>query len=119
MTEAATIATITRGIQGPRQFQGVFDLIPFKFNLDEDSIASAAASAGNVAVPGAALGDFVLVTPEVDAVDTQVSASVTAADVVTVVINNLTGAASTAFAANPSFTGLVLKVKANTYDDLS
>ena len=118
MTEATTIATITTGVQGPRQFQGVFDLIPFKFNADEDSIADQAASAGNIAVPGAALGDFVLVTPSVDSGDLLITATVTAADVVTVVFGNLTAGAVTALAANPSFNGLVLKVKANTFDDL-
>lgn len=116
MTEAATIASISTGVQGPRQFQGLFDIIPFEFNLIEASIASAAISSGDIAVPGAALGDFVMLSPDADVVDTVLTGQVTAAAVVTVSVANLTGGASTAFASpGININGLVLKPKQNVF----
>jgi len=47
----------------------------------------------DVTVLGAELGDFVLVSSSIDLVDTQIDASVTAADVVTVIVTNQTAGA--------------------------
>ncbi len=118
MTEAATIATKTQAAELEKQFQGLFTVIPFRVNVDEDSIADQAASAGNITVTGAALGDFVLITPRVDSGDLLITATVTAANTVTVVFGNLTAGAVTSLAANPSFNGLVLKPDQAIFDEL-
>jgi hypothetical protein len=103
---------------GARQFQGVFKVIPFKFNGDDDSLAAQVAGQCDVAVPGAALGDFVLITAQVDLVNLVCTAWVSAADVVTVQTFNVEGTdASTALAANPEFNGLVLSPQANVYEN--
>ena len=49
-------------------------------------------AAVNVAVPGAQLGDFALVSMDIDVENLQLRADVTAADRVTVVASNSTGA---------------------------
>lgn len=60
---------------------------------DFASIAIGAQDTLDVTVTGAALGDFAVASLEVDVVDLVVSASVTAADTVTVVLfNNTAGA---------------------------
>ena len=55
------------------------------------SIADGNEVAVDVTVPGAKLGDMVFVSPEVDVVDATVSATVTAANTVTIVLANNTG----------------------------
>jgi hypothetical protein len=108
--EATTIASTNARTSAKRQFQHVFSsVIPFTFNADEDSIASGAVSAGNITVPGAALGDFVLFAPEADVGDLVVSGQVTAANTVTMTLANNTGGAVTSFSANPKVNGVVLK----------
>lgn len=108
--ESTTVAATSVRTSQPQQFQGVFSaVIPFTFTADEDSIADQAASQGAVTVPGAALGDFVLVAPEVDVADLLVSATVTATDTVSIVFGNLTAAAVTALSAAPKINGVVLK----------
>jgi hypothetical protein len=96
-----------------RQFQDLFDVIPFTLTFEDDSIADGAiyAGGGTVAVPGAAVGDFVLVAPEADAVDTTWVGNVTAADTVTVVLNNTSGGTVTAFASGVVVNGIVLSLK--------
>ena len=79
-----------------RQFPDVFsNVITYKGTLNMGSAAdndgtSAAVAAADVTIPGAALGDFVLVSLGVDVVDTTLSATVTAANTVTVTVNNPT-----------------------------
>jgi len=109
--EAATISSIVAQPKERRQFQHVFpEVIPFTFKLVEASIADAAVSAGDITVPGAALGDYVLIASEYDPVDLTVTAQVTAANTVTVVLNNNTGAAVTQFVTTArKFNGVVLK----------
>lgn len=94
-----------------KQFTAVFSsVIPFSFNGDDDTIAAQVAGQCDVAVPGAALGDFVLIAPGVDNNAQIVTAQVTAADVVTVTTFNVEGTdADTSFSANPKFYGAVLK----------
>ena len=92
-----------------RQFRGLFgESIPFKATVDFASSAAGTGSAVDVAVPGAALGDFVMVAAGIDVADTQLHANVTAADVVTVMIqaNTLSG---TEDLASQTITGVVLK----------
>ena len=60
---------------------------------DFASIADQAEGALDVTVPGAKLGDFAFASLGVDVTDLVVSATVTAADTVTVVLGNLTAGA--------------------------
>lgn len=60
---------------------------------DAGSIAVGAMEAKDVTVTGAALGDFVLAAPSIDVTDLTISASVTAANTVTVVLANNTAGA--------------------------
>lgn|GEM_PF-6149001 len=60
---------------------------------DPASLADGAQESKDVAVTGAAVGDFVLVAAPVDVVDLLISAQVTAADTVTITIANETGGA--------------------------
>ena len=119
MTEAATISATSVGVKGAKQFQGLFSVIPFKSNIVEASIASAATSEGDIAVPGAEVGDLVIVTLVGDNVGLGVSAFVTAADVVTIRVSNLTGGASTTLAtAGLPVKGVVLKPSENVFAQL-
>ena len=116
--ESATIASTAAASKNARQFQDLFDYaIPFEFNLDEDSIASGASSAGDVTVTGAKLGDFCLVAIEADADDLIVTANVTAADTVTVIVTDGSAAANTTLAGNPRVRGLVLGTNSNIWDN--
>lgn len=60
---------------------------------DASSIAVGAMEAKDVTVTGATLGDFVIPAPSIDITDLTISASVTAADTVTVVLANNTAGA--------------------------
>jgi len=57
------------------------------------SIANGAEATTDVTVPGATLGDFALVSSDIDVADLSLTAQVTATDTVTVQLLNLTGAA--------------------------
>jgi hypothetical protein len=96
---------------GKRQFQALFqEVIPFSFVGDDDTLAAQVAGQCDVSVPGAALGDFVLIAPGVDNNAQIVTAAVTAAGVVTVTTFNVEGTdADTSFASSPTFYGVVLK----------
>ena len=108
--EAATAAAVVLNAQeNPRQFQDLFTVIPFTFTFDEDSIASGAASAGDITVTGAALGDFVLVSCLIDLVDIHVSGFVQSANTVTIIAQELGLGTNTVLAGNESFNGLILK----------
>lgn len=104
------------GTKGPRQFQGLFDVIPFKATVNFASAVDGNESASDVAVAGAELGDFVLVSPGIDLTDMQLTGTVTAADVVSVVVSNSTG--GTIDLASQTITGVVLKPKANVFAEL-
>ena len=114
---AITDTSNVAGEKGPKQFQGLFDVIPFKFSGDDDSLAAQVAGQCDVAVAGAEVGDFVLVAPAADLVNLILTAWVASAGVVTVQTFNVEGTdASTALAANPAFKGVVLKPKANVFE---
>lgn len=116
---AITVASTTNGRQGPRQFQGVFDCIPFKATLTDTTLAGGLASEGDVTVTGAALGDIVLVGAAVDHDAAQLSAYVSAADTVTVSYLNLDSTdANAALAGGVVVKGVVLKPKDNIWAKL-
>jgi len=72
-----------------RQFQDVFeDVLTTSATIDFGSVADGNEAASDVTVTGAALGDFVLVSCAVDLADLQMSASVTAADTVSIVVSS-------------------------------
>ena len=79
-----------------RTFRAVFDkVITYSgaLNLGDAATGSGTFASADVTVPGAALGDFVLVSLGIDTVDAAVVGAVTAANVVTVtLLNNTAGA---------------------------
>lgn len=86
MTAATSVSARTKA---RRQFQSLFDyVIPFKATLDEPSLVDAAGDTATVAVPGAAVGDFVLVSMGVDVAGITVTGYVSAANVVSVRFQN-------------------------------
>ena len=111
------ITAVSAGVKGPKQFQGLFDIIPFKLTFEDDSILDGDnySGGGTVSVPGAALGDFVLVSCATDTVEMQFYANVIAADTVEVTLQNTTGGTVTAFATGVSVNGIVLKPKQNAF----
>lgn len=60
---------------------------------DAGSIADGDEEAKDITVTGAALGDFVLVSPSIDVTDLQLTATVTATNTVTAILSNSTGGA--------------------------
>lgn len=60
---------------------------------DAASIADGDMEAKDITVTGAALGDYVIVSPSIDITDLQLTGSVTAANTVTAVLSNSTGGA--------------------------
>lgn len=77
-----------------RQFPDVFkNVLTYTGTLNLGSAADSGFASSAVTVPGAALGDFVLVSLGVDTVDTVVAGAVTAANTVTVTVQNDTGGA--------------------------
>ena len=72
-----------------RQFQDVFSsVIVHTSALNPASLADAAGATEVIAVPGAALGDFVLASMSVDVIDVTVTAYVQAAGLVEVRFQN-------------------------------
>lgn len=72
-----------------RQFQALFsNTIPFKATLDLPSLADGKGVNATIAVPGAVLGDFVMVSISVDEAGFVASAYVSAANVVTIRFQN-------------------------------
>jgi hypothetical protein len=113
---ATNITAITDTVNSAKlpdrgQFQALFsEVIPFSFVGTDATIAAQVAGQCDVAVPGAALGDFVLVTPGADNNAQIMWAQVTAANVVTLTTFNVEGTdADTSFSAGPTFYGVVLK----------
>lgn len=104
------------GTSGPRQFQGLFETIPFKATVNMASAADAETQAADITVAGAELGDLVLVAFGVDVADLTVDAQVTADDTVTVTVNNNTGGAVDL--AETTVTGIVLKPNQGVYPSL-
>ena len=97
---------------GRLQFQDLFTVVgagAFNINFPSATVGSGTmAVSGALAVPGAALGDFVLVSPGVDAIDAIVAGHVTSAGVVELtLLNNTAGAVDLAPA---NFTVVVLRL---------
>lgn len=90
------------------QFQALFDVILFKDSAITLTAAAAAETAVDIAVPGAALGDFVQVGLVEDVEAGALTAQVTAAGVVTVSLVNATGSTITIAAA--TLKGMILKL---------
>jgi hypothetical protein len=81
-------------VRNRRQFSSLFsDVLTYRGTLDLGSAADSGFASSDVTVKGAALGDFVLVSVGVDTVDTVVVGAVTAADTVTVTVQNDSGGA--------------------------
>jgi hypothetical protein len=79
----------------PRMFHGIYDVIFGSAVVDPASVATGAAGQGSttVTVTGAVLGDFVIFHPGVDTTSVQITCSVTAADTLKIMIQNLSGGA--------------------------
>ena len=88
-------ATSIQSQRGPRQFQGIFsEMWLVKATLDAGSLADGAGETDTIAVPGVALGDIVLgVSFGVDVVGITITGYVSAANVVTLRLQNESGAA--------------------------
>ena len=114
-----------------KSFRSFFEVIPFEFSLEIDTALSDSGGSGGAmevivtmtgvtGVVGAQLGDFVWVACETDVADLSLVAYVTAADVVTVQLQNLTGGDLTTF--NPAggliVRGLVLRINPNIMTNL-
>ena len=116
-TSMETLTTATIGateVKGNRQFQGLFSVIPFTVSLAESSLAASAAGTADVTVPGAELGDFVLISSGQDNVSLAVSAFVASANTVTIVVQNLeVSDANTSLATAATANGVVLKPNKN------
>jgi hypothetical protein len=111
-----TLTLATAGTKGARQFQGMFDVIPFTFNFEEDSIAAGAASGGTIAVAGAEVGDFVFVALGQIGAELVATGNVTVADTVQINVYNADiAAADTSQATVAEGKGFILKPKANVY----
>lgn len=77
-----------------QQFQHLYDVVALvTATVDPASLADGAGASTDVTVTGAALGDFVEVGPGVDVADVTVSAFVTAANTVTIRVQNESGGA--------------------------
>jgi hypothetical protein len=93
---------------GPQTFRGVIkEVILHTATVDPASALDAGGETIVVAIPGAALGDIVLVGPGADLLDCTFSASVQAAGSVEVRFQNESG--STANPGSSTWTFLVLK----------
>lgn len=127
MTSAITAvkAPEDQEIMTPYQFTSLFNVTVFSFTLEADTMPIDAGGGEaqevvfDIAVPGVALGDFVMIAPGVDVGGASLVAYVTAAGTVTLQVENLTGADLTVFdTATAGFIGLVLRFKPNVLYDL-
>ncbi len=112
-------------IAKPYQFTSLFEVAVFQFTYEQDTMPSDAGggetqeAVEEITVPGARMGDFVFITSPINVVDCSFVAYVTAANTVTLQVENLTGANSTAFdTATAGFTGLILRFKPNVLEEL-
>lgn len=103
------------GTKGARQFQGLFDVIPFKATVDPAAFVDNESQVGDITVPGAEVGDFVLITPGIDLQEGLIYAYVRAADTVEWVLAHVGG--DTTNLASSTWSGIVLKPK-GVFDSL-
>lgn len=108
--EATTVSATQVGLKNAVQWQSLFGyVIPFECKILEASIAAGLASAGDVVVPGAKLGDFVLISVEFDVDDMIVVGQVTATDRVTIFVQDASEATNTTLATTArTVRGIVL-----------
>ena len=107
------------GPQGPRQFQALFDVIPFSATLTDTTQAADTAATCDITVTGAALGDLVIVGVAVDLTDGMLVGQVSAANTVTLTLWNPEGSdAITPLASGAVCKGVVLKLKDNIFADV-
>lgn len=94
-----------------RQFRDMFNVIPFTAGVLLTSLAAEVGSQADIDVPGAALGDFVLVSIGVDTTGLLINAYVSAANVVTLSIYNMEGTDANATLATTAKTlkGVILQ----------
>ena len=79
--------------QDARDLFGTLIMLDGSVTWDAASIADGDMEAKDITVTGAALGDFVVVSPSIDITDLQLTGSVTATNTVTAVLSNSTGGA--------------------------
>ena len=110
MEALTTCAAVLSPAKGPRQFQDLFEVIPFTFTLEEDSLGASDAGNADITVTGAALGDFVIVSCLKDLVSLELSAWVASANTITISLHNQeTDDANTTLATATTGNGLLLK----------
>ena len=109
-----------------RSFTELFDTTIFSFTFEADSIPIDAGGGEaqevtfDITVPGVELGDFVLISSILDVTDMDLVAYVSAINVVTLQLQNLTGADGTPFdTATAGYIGIVLRLKASVLDELA
>lgn len=100
---------VTAGTKQARQFQDLFEVIPFTADVDPAAFVDDESQVVQITVPGAEIGDFVLVAPGVDLTEATFSAFVQAADTVDIVLS-MTGG-DTNNVASSVWNGIVLKPK--------
>lgn len=106
ITDSANVAYAKQA----RQFQDCFEVIPFTATLTDATLAANVAGQCDITVPGAALGDLVLVTVAVDITGLMLHAYVSAANTVTVTTWNVEGTdANTTLSGGEKLNGVVLK----------
>ena len=115
---AITDTNNSSSAKSPRQFQSLFDVIPFSANIDDDSLAAQVAGQCDITVTGASVGDFVIVEVAADRAAQLLQGYVSAADTVTLTTFNVEGTdADTSLAGNPVVKGIVLSPK-GIFDEL-
>ena len=95
------------------QFQDVFDVVGVGTStLDAASVAADTGGTLTVTVTGAALGDFVIATPTIDAIDLNWQGYVSAANAVEIAFWNTSTAGRNL--ASTTWNVIVLRLKAGT-----
>ena len=111
-----------------KSFLSFFKVIPFRVNCEIDVALADASGAGaamevavEATVPGVAIGDFVFITSRIDVADLSFVAYVTAADTITIQLQNLTGGDLTTYAAAAGeiLNGFVLRIRSEILGQLS
>jgi len=120
--ESATTATKTgQSASNSKQFQAVFNrVIAVRVVFEEDSIAAGASSAAVYTVNGAEQGDFVQVAAISDLGDDIIfTGQVTAANEVTIIATDASGATNTSAATAGNLNIVVLGIDANLFNNAS
>jgi hypothetical protein len=120
--ESATTATKTgQSASNSKQFRAVFNrVIAVRVVFEEDSIAAGASSAAVYTVTGAEQGDFVKVAAISDLGDDIIfTGQVTAADEVTVIATDASGATNVSAATAGNLNIVVLGIDENLFNNAS